>query len=299
MLSASEAFEAYEAVRHRLPPATASEQPYRHAETLSELANAYDVFLLDAFGVLNIGEHAIPGTADRVQQLRSMGKRVLVVSNAASVPTHALQQKYHRLGYDFDLDDIVTSRATMIADLKTRAAKAWGAMVRTDALLDDFEGVSIAVLQDDPQLYDQVEGFLLIGSGTWTEHRQMLLEASLRANPRPVLVANPDIVAPRENGFSTEPGNYAHRLADLTPDPPQFFGKPFLNIYELALARLGPVDRRRILMVGDSLHTDILGAQTAGISSALVSHYGLFAGQNVRRAITESGIVPTYVIDRP
>ena len=52
-------------------------------------------------------------------------------------------------------------------------------------------------------------------------------------------------------------------------------------------------------MVGDSLHTDILGAQTAGIASVLISGYGFFAGQDTSDAIDASGIIPDYVATRP
>ena len=38
----------------------------------------------------------------------------------------------------------------------------------------------------------------------------------------------------------------------------------------------------------DSLHTDILGAQAAGVASALVARYGFFAGQDVDSAIERS-----------
>ena len=58
----------------------------------------------------------------------------------------------------------------------------------------------------------------MIGSATWSEARQDRLEAALGQTPRPVLVGNPDIVAPRATGFSVEPGYYAHRLADLRPE---------------------------------------------------------------------------------
>ncbi|MEP5623810.1 MAG: HAD hydrolase-like protein, partial [Hyphomicrobiales bacterium] len=118
--------------------------------------------------------------------------------------------------------------------------------------------------------------------------------------PRPVWVANPDIVAPRDNGFSSEPGQFAHRLADKTGVSLLFFGKPFANIYDLVFARLGSdVDRSRVVMVGDSLHTDILGAQTAGISSALISGFGFFAGHPVDQAIGKSGIHPDFILNRP
>ncbi len=297
--SAQEAFAAYEAVRHRLPVAGADAQPYRFAETLEDIAEGFDVFLLDAFGVLNIGETAIPGTADRIKALKAVGKRVLVVSNAAGKSHGALVQKYRRLGYDFEPEDVVTSRATLLAGLNSKPELHWGLMASPSAGLRDFEGFKLTYLEEDSAPYANVDGFLMIGSSTWTGPRQALLEAALQKRPRPVFVGNPDIVAPREHGFSTEPGLFAHRLADRTGIVPQFFGKPFRNIFDLAFARLGRVDKSRVLMVGDSLHTDILGAQASGIASALISGYGFFADQDVEAAIARAKIVPDFVVNRP
>lgn len=298
-ITAPEAFAAYEAVRHRLPPAQAQNGTYRQIETLEDVADAFDIFLLDAFGVLNIGERPIPGVRARIDGLRAAGKRVLILSNAASVPSTDLRAKYSRLGYDFPAADIITSRATMAAQMQAAEGILWGVMLGGDMQMDDFAGRRLRILGDDPAAYAAVDGFLLVGSATWTEARQTLLEAALRDHPRRVLVANPDIVAPRETGFSAEPGHFAHRLADETGIVPEFFGKPFANIYDLAFERLGDVDPSRVLMVGDSLHTDILGAQAAGIASALVTDYGFFAGHDAAAAITSAGIVPDFVVPRP
>jgi len=78
-ISAEEAFDAYEAVRHRLPISTGNASRAEKVETLADIADRFDVFLLDAFGVLNIGETAIPGASVRVESLKAAGKRVLVV----------------------------------------------------------------------------------------------------------------------------------------------------------------------------------------------------------------------------
>lgn len=298
-ISAEEAFLAYEAVRHRLPDVAPSEGGYRKVETLEELADEFDVFLLDAFGVLNIGEAAIPGSPERVKTLKASGKRVLVVSNAAGHPHAALMEKYTRLGYDFAPEEVITSRAALLAGLNGHGGLHWGLMATRSTGLRDLEELTLTYLEEDPTPYGTVDGFLLIGSAAWTETRQALLEAALAARPRPVLVGNPDIVAPRENGFSTEPGHFAHRLADRTGAVPEFFGKPFANIFDLAFRRLGPVDKSRVLMVGDSLHTDILGARNAGVRSALISEYGFFAGQDVAAAISRAGITPDFVASRP
>lgn len=138
----------------------------------------------------------------------------------------------------------------------------------------DIESFDMIYLTDNAADYDEVESFVLLGSAVWTESRQLLLEDSLKKRPRPVYVGNPDIVAPRETGFSVEPGHYAHRLADKTGIKLQFFGKPFKNIFDLAFARINSLDLERTVMVGDTLHTDILGGQAAGIKTALIANYG-------------------------
>ncbi|OSQ47568.1 TIGR01459 family HAD-type hydrolase [Marivita geojedonensis] len=298
-MTAEVAFGAYEAVRHRLPDAPSGVRVSRHAKTLADIADDFDVFLLDAFGVLNIGETAIPGACERVRDLRAAGKQVMVVSNAASLPVADLVQKYQRLGYPFEADDVVTSRATMGASMNRYSAQSWGVMVPEGADLRDLGNLEWSPLEDDPAPYDAVDGIMLVGSGSWSEERQNLLEAALNRKARPVLVANPDIVAPRENGFTREPGYFAHRLADRTGVEPVFFGKPFASIFEIALARLGVTDRSRVVMVGDSLHTDILGAQAAGLTAALIADFGFFADMDARNAMKKAGIYPDIIVDRP
>ncbi|MEM7239878.1 MAG: HAD hydrolase-like protein, partial [Pseudomonadota bacterium] len=54
-----------------------------------------------------------------------------------------------------------------------------------------------------------------------------------------------------------------------------------------------------VVMVGDSLHTDILGGQIAGLKTALIAGYGFFAGADVEKAVGQSGISPDYILDRP
>lgn len=288
-------FDGYEAVRDRLPPAGPG-GACAPAATLADIAPLYDVFLLDAFGVLNVGETAIPGAVGRVHDLRAAGKRVLIVSNAAGLPHRALMAKYDGMGFGFAPDDVITSRMALFAGLAAVPPVKWAAMATTD---EGLETLSPALLRDDPTVYEAAEGFLLIGSAEWTEDRQIMLEETLRRTPRPVHVGNPDIAAPREIGPSREPGYWAHRLADRTGIAPVFHGKPFTGIYDLAFARLGTPPGSRAVMVGDSLHTDVLGAQQAGVASALVTGHGVLRGRDVARAIATSGIHPDHLITDP
>jgi len=297
-LQSNEAFLAYESVRHRLP-ATSKIGECRYLLNLEDLVDEIDVFFLDAFGVLNIGDSAINGVPERISKLQSIGKKILIVSNAGGFPHELLMKKYKNLGYNFASEDVITSRKALLKGLANLPSKKYGLMATKSLGRADLENIDVTYLSENMTEYDNSEAFLLLGSAVWTEVRQEMLLDSLRRNSRPIYVGNPDIIAPREEGFSVEPGSFAHRIADSTGISPEFFGKPFKNIFDLAFKRLGDYNPEKTVMVGDSLHTDILGGQTAGLKTALISGHGFFSGQNVDGPIASSGIVPDFILKDP
>jgi glycerol 3-phosphatase-2 len=68
------AFHAYEAARSRLPHPRFADG-FQVADKLSDIADHFDTFLLDGFGVLNVGKTAVPGAIDCVEHLRASGKK--------------------------------------------------------------------------------------------------------------------------------------------------------------------------------------------------------------------------------
>lgn len=289
------AVSQYEGVRHLLPTGIMPQRTER-MENLAGVAETVDAFLLDAFGVLNVGNTAIAGAPERVEMLRDMGKRVLVLTNGATSAVEQAQEKFAKLGFDFRLDDIVSSRDALTAALRQRREKGvWGVMAPSDARLETL-GVTSTPLERDPAVYAEACGFLLLSTALWSAEQQDLLRRSLMENPRPVLVGNPDIVAPRETGLSIEPGYHGYALITELGLVPHLFGKPFGNIFDLALERLPGLEPSRIAMVGDTLHTDVLGGAAAGLRTVLVSDHGLFAGCDYSAFIDETGIVPDYVV---
>ena len=288
------AFDQYEAVRDALPSARFPAAAER-IDSTALLVERFDTVLLDAFGVLNIGDTPIPGAAAFITDLRAAGRQVRIVSNSASIPTDVSYEKFKRFGFDFTRDEIITSRDALKVALGTARGQTWGVMAVSASQIDEL-GVPCLPLEDDPAAFEQADGFILLASGTWTAARQARLIEAMRARPRPVLVGNPDIVAPQEVGLTIEPGAYAHDLARETGCTPEFYGKPFGNIYELALASLGDIDRSRTLMVGDTLHTDVLGGAAFGVKTMLIGDYGLFAGRDAAGFITRSGITPDVLL---
>ena len=114
-ISADGAFNADEAVRHRLPGTRGGDMRVQTIESLADVAGEYDAFLLETYGILNIGMTAIPGARARVEALKGDGKRVLAVFNDASMPLDERLGKFRWLGFSFVSDGIVTSRTTPTA----------------------------------------------------------------------------------------------------------------------------------------------------------------------------------------
>ena len=292
------AFHAYEAARSRLPQPKFADG-FQVADKLSDIADHFDTFLLDGFGVLNVGKAAVPGAIDCVEQLRAQGKKVVLVTNSASTSISGQVERYAKLGFDFTHKDIVSSRDPTLAAIEKSPRYTWGLVADPVFGRDGIDHLDTRFLTDNSVDYDAVDAFLLLGCTAWDEARQNMLEHSLRQNPRPVYVGNPDIAAPVGGSLSHQPGYYAHRLADVTDVVPQFFGKPFFNIYEHVFTRLGPdYDPERTVMVGDTLHTDILGGRMAGIKTALITDYGVLPKADINQAVKMSGIVPDYILSR-
>lgn len=290
---AKAAFARYEAIRPRLPMARFAAQSVQ-VTSLEEVADRVDGFLLDAFGVLNVGETAIPGAIARLASLRARGKKLVVLTNAASYTRAQLLAKYHRLGFDFTADEVVASRDVAVARLEGIAPGAtWAAI---SAAGDTFADIPARVLDaaSDPRAFRDADAVLFLSTARWSPVLQRQLETALQHKPRPLVIANPDLVAPREGGLTLEPGLFGHDLVDRLKIGAHWFGKPFPEAFAEGIARTGLVPER-LAMVGDTLHTDVLGGAAAGCRSVLVTDHGLFAGRDPAPFISASGIMPDFI----
>lgn len=286
----------YEEIRARLPKAEFPARS-RRIQDLSALIDEIDVFVLDGYGVLNVGKRGVPGAPERVEMLRAAGKRVFVLTNGASYPVAHAVARYHGLGFDFAAEEIISSRDALARAMIARQDIRWGFAAIEGSAIGELARRNVR-LRDDPAEYEAVDGFVLLGTGDWSRARQNLLLAALRARSRPVLVGNPDLVSPREDGLAAEPGLHAHEIADLTGCVPEFYGKPFANAFELVRERIGPgVPAHRIAMVGDTPHTDVLGGAGMGWRTVLVLDHGILKGFPADSLDRLSDIRPDFVAD--
>ena len=286
-------FARYEELRGRLPE-NRTQPGTKIISSLMDLQGHAEAFVFDAYGVLNVGPAPIPSAAERLDQLRETGCAIRILSNAASYGKPRTVEKFHALGIRVVPDEIITSRDAALQALDSRL---WGVIAAGDDGLEDIPSPALR-LDNDAAAYGRAEGFLFLSSADWDPVKQAMLSASLAQVPRPVIIANADLVAPRGGSLSLEPGFYGHQLADQGQPDVRFFGKPFPDVYALAARTLTGTETERIVMAGDTLHTDILGAARQGWKTALITRDGVLAGHEPAGFITASGIFPNWQLDR-
>ncbi|MGA0235092.1 MAG: HAD-IIA family hydrolase [Alphaproteobacteria bacterium] len=293
MLTTPSIFDRYQEVRVRMPQATTA-RATREISALTDITDEVTAFVFDAFGVLNVGETLIEGADRRLDQLRALGCHIRILTNAASYDRAGAVEKFNRLGLSIEANEIITSRDAALAELNQNL---WGAIAAPEDELEDI-GVDLLRLGDREEDFDRVGGFLFLSSSGWTTARQELLLASLQRSKRPVLIANADLAAPRDHGFSLEPGHFGHLLMDEGIDTVRFFGKPFEEVYQLVEQSLSGVPVNQIAMCGDTLHTDIMGAAARHWRTVLVTQDGLFSGHDTLGYCQKSGLHPDWRLAR-
>ena len=296
-LDAEATLQIYQALRPILP--SARQAPNQKAVRLRDCLDAFDAFILDGFGVINVGIQKIDGIDEFFMRAELAGKPIVILTNGASAASAVIADKYLGLGLPVTAEQIVSSRDALVAALPATDHRA--GFVQIDRNTQLINGLTSSV-NARLDLFDKAEVFIFLGSSAWDENDQALLEQSLLKRMRPVLVGNPDVSAPQLRKFSAEPGYWmARAMKAVSGLRPRWFGKPHVPAFQLAVDKINqlanvPIPNHRIAMVGDSLHTDILGGAAAGLGTILVTNYGLLRAHDADQLCNEMQIFPDWQV---
>ncbi len=274
------------------------------SKNLKNILDNFDVLFLDAFGVINIGNNLVPGIIDTINKARDKGIIIIILTNGATFSSSKKINQFFDLGLDFSYDEIISSRDVAERFLSLNQPEGFiGVLGNRDEKIKILNKETLN-LESNFDKFDEVSSFLFLGTSNWDPLFQDILRESLLNKPRPFFVSNPDIVAPHLDKFSIEPAFYAFHLINEGVNLPIWFGKPFPQIFEMALERVETITGRnvnlsRVGMVGDTLHTDILGANCFGIKSILMTNHGLFKDEKIAGMIKKTGIIPDFIVESP
>lgn len=257
--------------------------------SLDAVADRYDAFLCDVWGVLHNGRDGYLEAGAALQRMRAQGKTVVLITNVPK-PRNSIPAQLDRAGVPRDAwDAIVTSGDAIRVEL---AARAPGPMCRIGPRDYDrplWEGLGLAEAPLDKAAFVAISG-LNRDDETPADYADILRLA--RARNLDLLCANPDIVVQFGERMIWCAGAIARDYASLGGRV-IMAGKPYAPIYDLALAELAAirtVRRDRILCIGDGIPTDIAGANIQGFDSLFIA-----SGMHGEALWTEGKVDPDKV----
>ena len=237
---------------------------------LEEVADLFDAFILDLWGLVHDGERLYPPVAETFQQIKNAGKKTLLLSNAPR-RAYALVDAMNKMGLDRNLyGEVLSSGEATRDELIARSDPFFASLGMKSYHLGPPRDRSVF---DDTgvEIVDAVNAAdFLVNTGpveldhSVDDYADVL--ASARAKALPMVCANPDLVVIRGRKPVICAGAIARKYASLGGEV-AYRGKPDPAIYVLAAARLDASDFSRIAVVGDALETDVKGAAAAGMPS--------------------------------
>ena len=270
-------------------------------KNLDQLSNDYDVFLIDVYGVLYDGNVFYDGVLDYLAEMKKIGKKLIILSNTTMVADDC-KIKYRPKGLSEKHYDIFISSGEafrrIIKDHIGSAKTYFSAFSPNNALFNKDQFKQTDTIREADFVY---VGYLnsnrfYIADAFKDRNGQLIpmedltsidchdiadfdeitqiLDLSLKFN-KPLVIANPDIFALEmvsTSEFSEKRpvlcqgaiGEFYERMGGKVI----YFGKPYQAIYDFAKQFIP--NGSKTAMIGDTLWTDILGGNMAGVDTILV-----------------------------
>jgi HAD superfamily hydrolase (TIGR01459 family) len=239
---------------------------------LSALADRYDVLLCDVWGVIHNGVESFPQACQALVEWKAHHGPVILISNSPR-PSDAVVEQLDRLGVPREAwSAFVTSGDATRTLLAARApGPAW--IVGPERDLTLYEGLGLETADPETAAFVAVTGMVDDENEAPGDYCDRLAVAAERGLT--LICANPDRVVQRGSKLIYCGGALAD-LYESLGGPVLMAGKPYAPIYDLALAEAealkgGPVDRARVLCIGDGVITDVKGAQDQDLACLFIA----------------------------
>ena len=232
-----------------------------------DIIDNYDLFLVDIWGVIYEGTYVYPGVVESLGWIASK-KTLCFVSNSPRLKS-GVKERLKSFGINAN-EDMIYSSGAVAAMMISESEKYLG--IKNPAIYELTDDYFKTIYSETGWNFtkDITQANILLVTAQMKEGDNLTKhDATMKAAAKLGLVCicpNPDTIIPEGNSKTYCPGfivrNYTEKLV--------YTGKPHPYIFQPVLEKYKHIPKDRILMIGDTVDMDILGAQNVGIKSALV-----------------------------
>ena len=216
--------------------------------------------LFDVDGVLTYQGRLIPGAIDTIHTLKEKGVLLRFVTNSTLKSRKSCAQKLQKSGFPIQEEEVITaSYATALHLKKINPQSCW--------VLLEGEGISeFTEFNHDPETPE----YIVVGDyrqkftfDTMNKALQLLMKGAQ------LIGMSSEMVDTSLGDIELNVGSWVHMLEKASGVEALYIGKPCPYMFELALESMH-LRKSEVIMVGDKVTSDVVGAHNAGIKAILV-----------------------------
>lgn len=274
-------------------------------QNFSQIINDYSSFLIDLWGVVHNGINIFPWAQNVIETVKEKNKEVIFITNAPR-RVEVIKEQLVDFGLQkFFYKDVMSSGELTWLNIKKklengkRNLKCFHIGPSRDNHL--MKNLNLKLVKNVS------EADFILNTGPWGDDDKLdnyvgILNEGVKFNLN-MICSNPDKRVIRGNNFMICAGLLAEYYETIQGKV-EYFGKPHKEIFEECLKKLEQKDRKKILIIGDSMENDIKGANNMNIESLLITsgvHRKVIINNNIdieklNDLIIENNVHPTYVL---
>lgn len=233
-------------------------------------------FIFDLDGCVYTGNTLVPGVQACLASLREKGRRILFLTNNSREAGDEIQAKLARLEIPALREEVLSAAEIVGPFVRDRFGPSRVLALGSDTLRRLLAEAGHSLVPVEAYRDARV---VVVGHDFDFDYRKLAAASRAVASGAAFVAVNIDPRLPVEDGeFYPGCGTLVEAVATASGTRPDVVGKPMPHIFHAALARLG-VPAEEAAMIGDSLASDVRGAQAVGLRTIWLAPPGASPGE--------------------
>ncbi|KAL1509041.1 hypothetical protein ABEB36_003845 [Hypothenemus hampei] len=265
--------------------------------------------MCDVDGVIWDMVKLIDGSTEGINALRSLGKKLYFVTNNSTSHIDLFLERLKVIGVK--KEEVIRPGNSLIWYLKKMNFQKEVYVIGFETLKDELRKAGFKVVSDELVPIDEtvagvaemikninpnVSAIVVDMSVNLTYNQLQKCVEYIKRNNAQFLTGSWDDLIPFLNFKLIGPALFSKIIQQVTQVNPKILSKPGKEFQEVLEDNIGPYDPKRVLFIGDSIHTDMVFATNCGFQK-LLPLTGLTSEEDIKNWKWEKKIEPDYYVD--